>query len=154
MPLAAAIPTLAGGLLPLFDEQNPVTETVEAARVWADAYLAYTLNAANVTVIPVRKQILAVSLTAAFNPELGVTPPGLGRSLFVQALALFWLGTPAIAPPGIVSIFIPVGSLDSSASNTSTPQEQANALADLIHQLTIKSAKIVPTVPGPPVPVA
>lgn len=148
MPLATAVHVLANGLLPLFDPGQ--TSTVDAAGVWADAYLAYSLNAINVTVIPAKRTALAADLTAAFNPELN----GGGRSLFLAALAKFWIGTPGISPPGIVSIFIPSGSIDSSVGNDATPQEQAESVADLIHQLTIRSAKITPFAPGPPVPVA
>jgi len=146
VPLAAAIPTLANGFLPLFEPGQATT--AGAARVWANAYFSYTVLG-NVIPPPPKKNLLEAALTAAFNPELN----GGGRSLFLQALTSYWLGIPATVPPGTVSIFIPSGSIDSSAASDATPQQQAKALADLIHQLTIRSAKVVPTVPGPPVPV-
>lgn len=146
MPLATAVPSLANFLLPLYDPGKE--STVEAAQVWADAYFKYTLQG-NVIPVPARKTILAADLTQAFNPELA----GAGRGLFLTALAKYWLGTPATVPPGTVAIFIPSGSIDSDVAVDSTALEQAQALADLVHQLTIKSAKVVPTAPGPAVPV-
>ncbi|KKK68351.1 hypothetical protein LCGC14_2944920 [marine sediment metagenome] len=147
MPLATAVPILSAGFLPLFDPGQASTE--EAAGVWADAYLAYALNAVNATVIPARRNTLAADLTIAFDPESN----GGGRSPFLLALAGFWLGTPGI-PTGVVAIFIPSGSIDSNPGNDATPQQQADAIADLIHQLTVNSAKIIPVPPGPPIPVA
>lgn len=147
MPLAGAIGTLATGFLPLFDPGEATT--AGAARVWANAYFSYALLG-NVLPPPPKRTLLAEDLSTAFNPELA----GGGRALFLQALSTFWIGIPATVPPGTVGIFIPSGGLDTDVSNDATPAEQANALADLIHQLTIKSAKVVPTVPGPPVPVS
>lgn len=146
MPLFSGIPNFANNLLPLFDPGEGTTDG--AARIWANAYFQYALTG-NVTPIPPRENVLAFDLTNAFNPEL----LGGGRSLFLTALAKFWIGTPATVPTGVVSIFIPSGSIDSDAADDATPQEQAKALADLIHQLTVKSAKVLPTPPGPLVPI-
>lgn len=149
MPLAApGKAIMAQKFFPLFREEDPISETVAAAEVWADAYFSYA-SVGNVTVPPPKEIALAADLAQAFNPELN----GGGRGLFLAALAKFWIGVPALVPPGVVTIFIPSGSIDSNVADDATPQEQAEALADLIHQLTIASAKVLPTVPGPLVPV-
>ena len=148
MPLVApGKKILATKLLPLFDPEKPVTETVHAAQIWANAYFSYA-SVGNVAVLP-REQLLAGDLAQAFDPYLN----GGGRGLFLAALAKFWIGTPATVPPGTVTVFVPSGSIDSNVKDDATPQEQADALADIIHQLTIASAKVLPIPPGPLVPV-
>ena len=150
MPLAApGLAILGQGFFPLFDPADPIAETERAARVWAHAYYGYAA-VGNVVVPPPKEQILAADLTVAFNPALN----GGGRGLFMGALAKFWIGVPAAVPPGIVTIFVPSGSIDANVPDDATPQQNAEAIADLIHQLTIASAKVTPFVPGPPVPVS
>ena len=154
MPLAApGIQLLGDGFLPLFDDP-PITETAAAAVQWAKAYFDYA-KAGNVTPEPYREKVLADALTVAFNPELGRTPPGGGRTLFINALSVFWIGVPATVPPGIVNIYAPSGSIDSDVSNDANAEEQARALADIIHQFTIGSFLVTPFAPpNTPVPIS
>jgi hypothetical protein len=150
MPLAApGLFILGQEFYPLFRRENPIEETAEAAAVWAHAYYLYA-SVGNVVVPPPKEHILAADLAVAFNPELN----GGGKGLFLAALAKFWIGVPAAVPPGIVTIFVPSGSIDANVPDDATPQQNAEAIADLVHQLTIASAKVLPTPPGPLVPVS
>jgi len=154
MPLASpGIDRLRDGFLPLFDFSNPAISNTYSANVWANAYFKYA-QSGNVTPQPIKESILANDLVSAFNPQLGVAPPGGGRALFLSALAKFWIGVPSTVPPGNVLIFVPLGSIDTNTPNGATAKQQAKALADLMHQLTINSAKVIPSPPGPIVPVS
>lgn len=150
MPLAAAVPILANGLVPLFATPAQFEDNLpKTADTWAGAYVAYSLNSVNTTPIAAKRPALAAALVVAFNPD------GAGKSKFIQALGTYWLGTPAPAIPGVVSIFTPSGSIDSvDVSEDATPLEQATAIADLIHQFTVSSAKIVHATTGAIIPVA
>ncbi|RKX67358.1 MAG: hypothetical protein DRP42_00740 [Tenericutes bacterium] len=153
--VATAIPTdkklhlkiLADGLLPLF--RDGITDTALSAEIWAKAYFAYT-KTGNIVTIPVRRDILAKDLAKAFDPSLN----GGGKVMFLKALNKYWVGTPTTKPLGSVTLFVPSGSIETSGSDPdATPEAQAYALADIIHELTVKSAKAWAFPAGPFFPV-
>lgn len=134
--------------MPLFDKDNPITTTQGAATAWARAYFNY-YSSGNLNPLP-RQQTLALDLKSAFNPYLN----GGGRSLFLAALAKFWIGTQTIVPVGFVTVFVPSGSIEIDVSENASQREQARAIANLIHQLTVSSAKALDSVSGALVPVS
>jgi len=129
----------------MFVSKTAPQTTRDAARTWASAYTKYAI-AGGVPATP-KEQPFASALESAFNPNLA----GAGPALFIQALQTFWLGLAVPAQAGTVTAVIPVGSVSSPQPPSATPQQQANALAQVISAFTIGSVKVtVP--PGAVVP--
>lgn len=133
----------------MFVTETAPTTTREAAERWALAYTDYAL-AGGVPASP-RRLSFADALTEAFNPELA----GGGPSLFIQALSVFWVGLPVPQQGGSVIFFAPTSSnVDSPQPDDATPQDQANALAQVISGFTLSAVKVQVGPPGPIVPLA
>jgi len=141
MPMAVVTPVLAQGLLPLFQVETAPSTTKGAAEVWADAYTKYAI-AGGIPATP--KQLgLAADLETAFNPELA----GGGPSLFITALATFWMGLPVPYMAGTVALFSPSSSnVNSEQPDDATPVDQANGLAQVISGFTLSAVKVM--IPG------
>lgn len=151
MPLTTQTPVLARGFDILFDQKRAPSTTADAAKAWAQAYTTYA-ESAGIPLARARETVLASALTTAFNPELG----GGGPSLFIVALATFWVGL--VIPymvgtgPSLASSVIPSGSVDSPQADDATPLQQADGLAQTIAAFTLNSVKVlVPAAPGPPI---
>jgi hypothetical protein len=150
MPVATATPVLASGFLPMFVPATAPATTQASAQMWANAYANY-LVAGGIPAAKLKQAVLANSLTTAFNPNLA----GGGPALFLQALALYWIGMPVPAQAGAVSLFAPIApNVNNPQPDNATPQQQANGLAQVIAGLTMGAVKVQPFVPGPPVPLA
>lgn len=150
MPLKSVEKVLAAGFLPMFNVETAAPSTREAAEVWAKAYTNYVV-AGGIPAARAKEKGFAKALTAAFEPTLG----GGGKSLFLAAMKIFWIGLPVPAQAGAVSIFAPRSTnVDSPQPGDATPQDQANALAKMIAGLTLGAVKVQPFAPGPPVPLA
>lgn len=141
MPVAAVTSVLAGGLTPLFTAETAPITTQKAASDWARAYVQYA-TAGGVAAANTREAALAISLANAFRPEL----VGGGPALFLQALALFWIGMPIPAQSGVATAFTPVSVVvNNPQPEKVTPQQQARGLAQVIAGLTLGAVKV--TVP-------
>src|SRR5690606_38999848 len=87
-----------------------------------------------------RQLQLATDLTKAFDPER----LGQGPSLFLQALAAFWIGMPVPAQGGTVTAFTPVSlTVNNPQPDNATPREQARGLAQVISGLTLGAVKVL-----------
>jgi len=139
MPLASVIPVLTAGFLKSFD---PVPEsTADAAVLWARAYANYCL-AGGAVIVPPRQAALAEMLAQAF-----VAQGGSGAAGVVAALAAFWPGTavPGMAPTAEAVVFTPTGdlSLVVPGVDDAPATAQAEALAQVVHALTVAAVKVV-----------
>jgi len=149
MPLATQTPVLARGFDILFDPELSPQTTLDAARVWAQAYTAYAVSA-GIPLARTREALLASALAVAFNPELA----GGGPALFVQALSVFWLGLPIpYTGTGVVSLVIPTGSVNSPQPDDATPLQQADGLAQTIAGFTLGAVKVLIPPATSPVPI-
>ena len=149
MPLTPQISQLGLGFLRLFDPDLAPITTADSAREWAKIYTDWAVIG-GVVEARAREALLATSLAIAFNPELA----GGGLPLFTQALSSFWIGMTIPEQLGIVSAVIPTGSITSLQPPDSTPQQQAQGLAQVISTFTLSSVKVqvLPTPPGPIIP--
>lgn len=145
--------------------------------MWADAYVAY-LEAGGLSVPDLRVEALRGGLETAFTPpSVPVTTP-TGPALFLAALGGFFtvpppvpgsptnIKIPLLAAPTVpavaevfVSAFIPTvlpESLVLGLDENATRQDQANALASMIANLTLASTWVITVpvtgTPGPPTP--
>lgn len=149
MPVAAVTSVLAAGLLPLFVPETAPATTPDAADQWAKAYTDYIV-AGGISAVH-KQSAFAAALTTAFNPELA----GGGPPLFIQALQVFWLGLPVPQQGGTVVLFTPTTTnVDSPQPDDATPQDQADALAQVLSSFTLGAVKVQVGPPGPIVPLA
>jgi len=140
MPLVAK--TMETALLPMF-KAMPVDQKI-AGLMFATAYVAYaSISAPNA---PSQLNALADDAAKAFDPGAPV-----GAAKLMLAFVKFWapmicipVNQLAIAP----AIFTPIG--DTSLIlhvDDATPEQQAQALANALHTLTLASVKVTL---GPP----
>jgi hypothetical protein len=123
------MPVLSAGILPILQPETAPKTTADAAVAWARAWTNYAV-AGGMQGALAKQGGLAAALTSAF------TPNGAGQALMVQALLLFWMALPVPAQAGIICSYTPSVAAPVIPPDP-TPQQQADALAQMLHAMTM-----------------
>jgi hypothetical protein len=131
MPLAPCMPVLSAGIVPILQPATAPKSLGDAATAWARAWTNYAV-AGGIQGALAKENALAAALAAAFVPN------GSGPVLMVQALTMFWMVLPVPAQAGIICSYIPSVAAPVVPPDP-TPQQQADALAQMLHAMTMSA---------------